>query len=343
MKYALTGDLHFGVKDSDKKFQDSQFEFLKNTVNYCRDNEIENLFILGDLFDTRHTLNVLTLNRVIDFFQNRVPQCLTIWVLLGNHDLYYKNTIDINSLITLRGIKNVKIIDKPTLFDDTLMVPWVTDYEEFRQEVETIEAKRIFGHFDVIGAKMNNFQVAQNGFQKEELFSCWQYVYSGHYHHHSETLVGNNRLVYIGSPYQLSRAEIEEKGFYILDTKTEALEFVKNEACIEYRKLRYPDLPDDLEAFVKGHIIDVEVSWEDSKYMNKVNAYLEKIESAGPAYPVNAIYQRRTEKASTEKIDTSKITLLSLGKRYIDDSEDIKDKDKVFDAFKNLYSRFSPQ
>jgi hypothetical protein len=147
----------------------------------------------------------------------------------------------------------------------------------------------------------------------------------------------------LGSPYQLNRSEIEDKGFYILDTYTEEMEFVRNEHCIEYKKLRYPEMPENPESFIQGNIIDVEISWEDSKYMNKVNEYLEKIESYGPAYPVNPIYQRRQENTPIEKIDVSKITLLSLAKKYIDDSSDIRDKVKTFGSFNELYQRHSIQ
>lgn len=345
MRIAVTGDLHFGVKDSDKIFQDSQFKFLKEALRHCIDNDIRNMIILGDVFDTRHSVNVLTLNRVINFFEREVPLGMTLWVILGNHDLYYKNSIEVNSIRVLRNIKNVKIIDAPIETEVGVMVPWITDYEQFRNEVipKLGGRKRIFGHFDIKGVMMDKFNVSNNGFERQELFEHWQYIYSGHYHHHSVANEGQNRLTYIGSPYQLNRSEIEEKGFYILDTKTEELEFVKNESCIEYRKIVYPNMPKNPEEFIKGHIIDVDISWEDSKYMTKVTDFLDKVESYGPAYPVNPNYQRRTERASTELIDASKITMLNLAKKYIDDSEDIKNKSKVFDEFKKLYSRHSIQ
>jgi DNA repair exonuclease SbcCD nuclease subunit len=360
MRVALTGDLHFGVKDSDKTFQNSQFEFMAQMVMECKAEKISEIFILGDLFDTRHSLNVLTLDRVIDFFLDHEEDEVTFHILLGNHDLYYKNSLLVNSLKVLRGIRNIRIYDHPKqvgithrpmadgnkmVVFDTLVVPWVTDYEQFRNEVigKYPETKRIFGHFDVIGAKMDNFQVSENGFEKEELLNSWQYVYSGHYHHHSETVVGDKRLVYIGSPYQITRAEIEPKGYYILDTDDESLTFKRNTCCIEYKKLTYPEFPEDPDDFITGNIVDVEISWEDSKYMNKVNEYLERIEGYNPAYPVNAIYQKKKENASTMKIDASKITILSLGKKYIDDSQDIKNKAKVYSEFKDLYSKYSVQ
>lgn len=360
-KVALVSDLHFGVKDSDKKFQDSQFAFMEQMVNDCKERGIEKIFVLGDLFDTRHAVNVLTINRVIDFFKRHEGE--VIWyIILGNHDLYYKNSMDISSLVVLDRIANVNIIDKPIRMrldpkkcsetgkdHDTVIVPWVTDYEEFRNYVEKefdlgCGITRLFGHLDVIGAKMDIFNNrAEQGFDKEELFKHWKHIYTGHYHIHSETPQGDCKLTYLGSPYQLNRSEIEDKGFYILDTYTEEMEFVRNEHCIEYKKLKFPDMPDDPGSFIQGNIIDVEISWEDSKYMNKVNEYLENIESYEPAYPVNPIYQRRQEKTSIEKIDVSKITLLSLAKKYIDDSSDISDKVKVFSSFKELYQRHSIQ
>lgn len=343
-KVALVSDLHFGTHSDDKKFQDSQFAFMEQMVNDCRDRVIEKIFVLGDLFDTRHVVNVLTINRVIDFFKRHEGE--VIWyIILGNHDLYYKNSIEVSSMVVLDRITNVNIIDKPTIKNDTLLLPWVTDYEQFRNEVEgKMDCKRLFGHLDVIGAKMDIFNNrAEQGFDKEELFKHWKHIYTGHYHIHSETTQGDCKLTYLGSPYQLNRSEIEEKGFYVLDTETEEMEFIRNEHCIEYKKLKFPNIPEDPEPFIRGNIIDVEISWEDSKYMNKVNEYLEKIESYDPAYPVNPIYQRRQEKTSIEKIDVSKITLLSLAKKYIDDSSDIKDKTKVFNAFKELHQKHSIQ
>lgn len=360
-KVALVSDLHFGAKDSDRIFQDSQFAFMEQMVNDCKERGIEKIFVLGDLFDTRHAVNVLTINRVIDFFKRHEGE--VIWyIILGNHDLYYKNSMDVSSLVVLDRIKNVCIIDRPLRIrldhercseegkdHDTLLLPWVTDYEDFRNYVEkefdvSCGITRMFGHLDVLGAKMDIFNNrAEQGFDKEELFKHWKHIYTGHYHIHSETTQGDCKLTYLGSPYQLNRSEIEEKGFYILDTYTEEMEFIRNEHCIEYKKLKFPDMPEDPETFIQGNIIDVEISWESSKYMNKVNEYLEKIESYGPAYPVNPIYQRRQENTPIEKIDVSKITLLSLAKKYIDDSSDIKDKTKVFNAFKELHQSHSIQ
>lgn len=360
-RVALVSDLHFGVKDSDRKFQDSQFKFMEQLVENCKDRGIEKIFVLGDLFDTRHAVNVLTINRVIDFFKRHEGE-VNWYIILGNHDLYYKNSMDISSMVVLDRIENVCIIDRPyrMMLDpekcsetgkdhDTVVVPWVTDYEEFRNTVEkefdiSYGITRMFGHLDVIGAKMDIFNNrAGQGFDKDELFKHWKYIYTGHYHIHSEITQGDCKLTYLGSPYQLNRSEIEPKGFYILDTYTEELEFVKNESCIEYRKIVYPNMPKNPEEFIKGHIIDVDISWEDSKYMTKVTDFLDKVESYGPAYPVNPNYQRRTERASTDLIDASKITMLNLAKKYIDDSEDIKNKSKVFDEFKKLYSRHTIQ
>ena len=145
-KIALVGDIHFGVKDSDRTFQDSQFAFMEQMVQDCIDNEVEEIFVLGDLFDTRHSVNVLTMNRVVEFFQKHETDPIWWEIILGNHDLYYKNSIDVNSLVALRRIRNLNIVDHVQHFthgmvevgegvvahDDSLEVPWVTDYEEFR-------------------------------------------------------------------------------------------------------------------------------------------------------------------------------------------------------------------
>lgn len=37
-----------------------------------------------------------------------------VYCILGNHDIYMKNTVDINSLVMFKSIGNVTIIDKVT-------------------------------------------------------------------------------------------------------------------------------------------------------------------------------------------------------------------------------------
>jgi len=51
--------------------------------------------------------------------------------ILGNHDIYMKNSSEINSLVIFKDLPNVKIISMPEEIDFNgklgLMVPWLGD------------------------------------------------------------------------------------------------------------------------------------------------------------------------------------------------------------------------
>ena len=73
--------------------------------------KIKDIFISGDFFHYRAEIAVNTIHLATDI--------LTLWksfnivMLIGNHDSYYKDRIDVNSLSILNGWKNITVIEKP--------------------------------------------------------------------------------------------------------------------------------------------------------------------------------------------------------------------------------------
>ena len=58
MKIAVISDLHFAIKKSDKTFLQSQLRFFEEQlVPELKSRNIKNLFVLGDVFDTRQSSN----------------------------------------------------------------------------------------------------------------------------------------------------------------------------------------------------------------------------------------------------------------------------------------------
>ena len=71
MKVALISDLHFGIKKSDLKFQKSQLAFFeKQLVEELKMRDIKDIFVLGDVFDTRQAVNVQTSNTFIKWVKD---------------------------------------------------------------------------------------------------------------------------------------------------------------------------------------------------------------------------------------------------------------------------------
>lgn len=345
MKVCLLGDLHFGVKKTDKIFQQSQFEFLtEQLVPELKERGVDTIICLGDVFDSRQSINVNTQNVVLDLF-GRIFKDFKVHIVLGNHDIYYTTTTEVNSLKMLNLLPNVKIYEENTFVDfekkQVLMLPWIVDYEAF--DNLNIRSEYVMAHLDICGMKMDKYQYSVNGSTIERLFKRFDHIYTGHYHTRSEKTDGDGRnITYVGSPYQLTRIDSgDPRGYTILDLETNETEFVENEKSIKFNSIRFPKVIEDKEKFVKGNVIDVEVEYADSKYAKKIYEYTKDLEQYLPAYPVNIeLLQRVDIQNENKKIEG--VDLFSLFSSYIEDDEEIHKNKKqiVYSELMQLYTIF---
>ena len=114
-------------------------------------------------------------------------------------------------------------------FNNICFVPWISNTEEKDRFVDFIakrcgETKTLIGHFDIKGFSMTKQYVSDNGFDKN-VFKNFEMVLSGHFHIKQY----NENIKYVGSPYQLTWGDAGDiRGMHILDTGTNALEFIRN-------------------------------------------------------------------------------------------------------------------
>ena len=97
------------------------------------------------------------------------------------------------------------------------------------------------------------------------MFKAFQKVYSGHFHHKSET--GN--ITYLGNPYEITWADYNDKrGFHIYDTETMETEFIENPYSM-FHKIYYDDEKTDY-----GDLSKYKDSYVKIIIRNKNNSYL---------------------------------------------------------------------
>jgi UDP-2,3-diacylglucosamine pyrophosphatase LpxH len=99
MKIAILGDTHFGMRGDSIAFHNHYREFYtKQFFPYLVQNGITTIFQLGDLFDRRKYISFQSLalcrRYFFDQFARYGIECHT---LLGNHDITFKNTLEVNS------------------------------------------------------------------------------------------------------------------------------------------------------------------------------------------------------------------------------------------------------
>ena len=287
MKVAIISDTHFGCKKNSPEFLESHLKFFREVFfPYLESEKIGTIIHNGDLFDNRSTLNVNVINEVDKLLINNFSEYKT-YMLIGNHDSYFRNTINIHSLAPFRHIKNIHIVDEITQIDldgkSGLLVPWQVDKQKFIKKVldKNFYNDICFGHFEINGFHLNNAKLCDFGFSPELFFQNYGLTFSGHFHIRKKMERMGRIIQYNGSPYELTRADRgQPKGFCILDTETMKYEFINNDVSIKHKLFTYPEK--FLKKDIEGNIIDVVVDIGDNHNEKEFQKYMMNIDSFDP-------------------------------------------------------------
>ena len=115
-KVAIITDQHFGARNDSIHFLDYYEKFYTGTFFPVLDSEsIDTVLILGDTFDRRKYINFYTFKRSREmFFDELARRNIKVFMLAGNHDTYFKNTNEVNSVrLLLQEYINIQVIDDP--------------------------------------------------------------------------------------------------------------------------------------------------------------------------------------------------------------------------------------
>ena len=237
---ALISDTHFGQKNFSKSIFTTQMEFFEQEFfPYIIKNKIKNVFHLGDIVHNRNTIDLWILQELkTRFFKWFDDNDVKLHLLIGNHDLYYRSTLDYSfQKENLKEFKNCLIYDKETIIEidryTIAMVPWICDTNTYILP-ENVDI--LFGHLEMRDFPMMKNILSHDGYEVN-IFKNYKYVFSGHYH----TKSNKENIYYIGTQYQLTWNDYnEEKGFYVLKDNYK-LEYIKNSISPKFVKIFYND------------------------------------------------------------------------------------------------------
>ena len=294
MKVAVLGDTHFGVRNDNQAFHDYYEKFYRDVFfPYLKENNITRIIQLGDLFDRRKYVNFYTLKRSKEYFFDKIVEHgMFMYMFVGNHDTYFKNTNEVNSpeLLLRDEYQNfMEIYSEPAnvvLQDGTevAMLPWVCsgNYEESMKFISNTPAQILFGHLELAGFEMHRGAINDHGMDAKP-FDKFDLVMSGHYHHKSSR--GN--IHYLGTPYEMTWSDYNDpRGFHIFDTETRELEFVVNPYKM-FQKWFYNDQAWEDQSFIdtlnfaeaKDAFVKVVVKSKTNPYW--FDMYVDRLEKAG--------------------------------------------------------------
>lgn len=345
MKICLLGDTHIGARNDNQHFH-AYFQRFYDEIffPYLRENNILHVIQLGDLFDRRKYINFQSLKLGRQYLFDRLNQEFTTWALVGNHDTFYKNTNEVNSLdLLLDGYHNINVVNDPVEieFEDKkfLLVPWICPENEARclEAITTTNANIVVGHFEITGFEMYRGTICDEGLDIS-VFRRLPAVLSGHFHHKSS----NKNIHYLGTPYEITWSDYGDiKGFHIYDTDTEELTFIRN-PFVMFHKILYDDTDKTMEQMLemdvqqyKGCIVKVIVRSKNNPPWFDV--FIDRLEKAGVVdIQVVEDHFHLDLEADEDIVNEAEDTLTILSK-YIDQVQMTGDRQRLDTLMRNLY------
>ena len=246
MKIAILNDTHAGVRNSSDVFTNNATKFYEEVFfPYLKENNIKRILHLGDVFDNRKFINFKTLNSYRKNFLAKLREYgIHMDIVPGNHDVFYKNTNELNSLKELLGhyMGEVTIHMEPTVLDldgmQFAMLPWICqdNYEHSMHFINTCKADWLGGHLELMGFDVLKGVPAHAGMDPS-LFKRFEQVLSGHFHTKSE----QTNIKYLGTQLEFTWSDAHDpKHFHILDTASRELTPVVNPNTL-FHRIRYDD------------------------------------------------------------------------------------------------------
>lgn len=339
MKIAILGDLHIGMRKDSLKFHKHAEKFYSNVFfPYLKENKIDTVIQLGDLFDNRKSINPLSVDESKRyFFSHFLSKELKMYTLLGNHDIYWRESLKVNTPSQVIGEEyNIVIVDKPStiVLDNTPidLIPWMC--EENREAclsfMDSSCSDICMGHFEISGFPMYRGMDSHDGMDCN-VFRQYSTVLSGHFHTQS---AGGN-IQYVGTPYEITWEDYADpRGFHVMDTETGKILFVPNPHTI-FQVVEYDSKKTKVDFdSLSEKIVKVVVKSKDNLY--EFEHFINRVNSSG-AYDVKIVDTESPTCGGEFDENINLADTMSILSSYID-SLDISNKSEIKAYMRLLYT-----
>jgi len=269
-KIACLTDIHFGLKGGSRTHNNDCEEFVKWFCEEGRREGCESAIFMGDWHHNRSTTDVSTMNYTVSNLERLSKSFDTVYFILGNHDLFYKDKREINSVEFMRLFPNIVPIRDIFTDGDVTIMPWLVGDEW--QTVPKIKSRYIFGHLELPNFYMNAMvQMPDHGQLQSTHFVNQEYVFSGHFH---KRQTGRN-ITYIGNcfPHNYADAGDDDRGMMILEWGREPIykTWPRQPTYRLYKLSQIMDRPDELLR-AKMHCrvtLDIPITFEEANFVKE--------------------------------------------------------------------------
>jgi len=325
-------DIHFGNKSNSTLFNDDCLEFVQWVIKQGKEQGCDTCLFLGDWHHHRAAINVATLNYSIKAIDSLSKAFEKIVFIPGNHDEYYRDKRDYNSIAWIKNYSNITIYNDVTIDGDVAIVPWLVGDEH--KSISKLKAKYMFGHLELPHFYMNaQVKMPDTGVLKDKDFGGVEHAFSGHFHKRQTR--GN--ITYIGNafPHNYSDAWDDDRGAMVLEWDKEPEYFAWPDAP-KYKTLKLGQLLDDPDKYLLPKtyarvMLDIEISYEEANFIRE--NFMDK-------YPIRELSLIQQKLEDTQVDETMEINFESVDSIVYSQLDavqsDFYDKNLLTEIYRNL-------
>tara|TARA_B100001996_G_C18615375_1_gene575499 strand:- start:404 stop:1300 length:897 start_codon:yes stop_codon:yes gene_type:complete len=291
---------------------------------------------MGDIFDSRKSIDLQSLEWTKRVMLEPLKK-YKVYLTIGNHDCYYKNTNDVNSpQLLLRNYPNIKVYNRAEEVTiakrKMLFLPWINseNYDHTINLIKKTKAKVAMGHLEVNGFKATRGHMMENGMDTK-VFDKFDKVYSGHFH----TRSNDGKIYYLGNPYEMFWNDVNDpRGFHIFDTETLEHTPIDNPYRLFYN-VYYEDTNHKLFNATEYQNKIVKVIVRKKSNVKDFEKFIDKLYSVG-VQDLKIVENYGIQESEDFEVEEEESTI-SILNRYIEESEFDLDKSIIKGIFQDLY------
>ncbi len=270
-KAAAMTDLHIGLKSNSIVHNEDCLKFVKWFVSKAKVEGCDTAIICGDWHNHRASINIHSLHYSMQCLELLNSNFSQVFFLTGNHDLYYRDRRDVQSVAWAGYLPNVQLINDIFSEGDVTICPWLVG-DEIKQ-VRKIKSKYTFGHFELPNFYMNAqilMPEHDGGVTVDDLSNTGQ-VFSGHFHKRQ----ARKNIWYIGNafPHNYADAGDDARGMMILEWGQDP-EFHAWPNQPIFRVYKLSDILENPKGLLlpESHIrvhLDIDISYEEANFIRE--------------------------------------------------------------------------
>jgi DNA repair exonuclease SbcCD nuclease subunit len=270
-KAAVFTDIHFGLKSNSTLHNEDCLAFVKWATAKAKEEGCETALFLGDWHNNRASINILTLGYSLRALEHLNSNFENVYFIPGNHDLYYRDKRDVQSVEWAKHLPNVHIVNDWFNDGNVVIAPWLVG-EDFKR-LKKLKGKYMFGHFELPGYLMNAMVAMPDHGEvdpKNDL-AGFEHVFSGHFH--KRQTKGN--VTYIGNcfPHNYADAGDDERGMMILEWDKQPEYYAWPDQPM-YRVFQLSDVLKHTEVMLQPNMhvrvnLDIDISYEEATFIKE--------------------------------------------------------------------------